>query len=177
MTQREMLLIVAGTLPRRFRPDDLAVAAWKRFPDAFSMNLYKFPSTQKVFSCLCHKVGPVRYGWLTPPPVMSLTAAGRAKLDELLGEPEAPADCPTDADRLWAVAGGRDLLTPRHAAEFFGLAYPVKDLAAAAEVIVNRLGELAQVDTTAGRVRYHLADYLSEKFGRSLGLNHSRSRM
>lgn len=177
MTQREMLILIAGTLPRQFSAEDLAIAAWRRWPHSFGMHGYDYPSTQRMYSLLSHKIGPIRQGYMSRPPAMELTAAGRAELARLTGDDAEPAQWLTEAERLWSESGGRDKLTARHAAEFFGLAYPSTHCGQAAQTICAKLADLAQNDTPSGRVRYHLADYLSEQFGRALGLAIQRSRM
>jgi hypothetical protein len=94
---RDLILIAALDLPPTFTREDLVVAAWRKFPEAFGLTGYALPSAIKVDSkCfgargLLAKLLLEREGarW-------ALTPAGRKRAMRLAGSapPSTPASPP-----------------------------------------------------------------------------------
>ena len=69
LSLEEEVLIAGANLDKNgqtiFTAEDLAIAAWKRFPDSFAMEGYpKYPDSNRVYTKLMGKKGLVGRGWL-----------------------------------------------------------------------------------------------------------------
>lgn len=92
MTQTELILQAAASLPQPFTAADLVVAAWKLDPEKFGMEDHPYPCSNRVLACLMGEKGLVGRGWLerVKSKVYQLTEAGRLELSYLLPLEKAP---------------------------------------------------------------------------------------
>ncbi len=88
-TRPEMILLAAEKFAGQFIQEDLLVAAWKVFPEAFGIKGIEpsLPCTNTCIAALVGKFGPLKRGWIEriAPKRCVVTPLGRAELDWLHG--------------------------------------------------------------------------------------------
>ena len=165
MTLAEILIVVATELGDDFTKEDLAIAAWERFPQSFGMSGGTYPDTQKVYAMLSHTSGPVRKGLMRLHPKLAVTNAGRVRAAQTILAEQPVVSTPAPQSRRWDGKTDWHKARLEDAMEFFGLTFAEVHTGTSAEKIRARLAALRAVEGPEGNWNYNLADFLIEKFG------------
>jgi hypothetical protein len=195
MMQKDCLILTSIEMAKQFTYADIVVAAWRKFPDVFSLKGHDLPDSNKVYVAML--TGPLRYGHFVKvrEKTYARTAKAQQRADELLGTvtpaPE-PSELSPDLEafvrtarqsRAYAlyVDGKQRELTFAAAADLWGgerlsgsFTERIKELErATAEADCRMSG--GEVLTSEGiRFLANLQDYLLDRFNRHIKLLEAR---